>query len=154
MTLCEKILAKEKLDTDKQPELRRLKEQISRLKSTIKSCNKETDKTKDVNKKHLDVTKRLHSALVDVTRAIEELNEQGQNKSVKLQLADDQVQEYHKMSLKRLFPGVPGHMTELSRPSQKKYKLAVTVAMGKFMDAVVVEDESTDWNTESNGSSG
>lgn len=34
-------------------------------------------------------------------------------------------------------------MTELCRPSQKKYNLAVTVAMGKFMDAVVVEDEST-----------
>jgi structural maintenance of chromosome 1 len=46
-------------------------------------------------------------------------------------------------SLKRLFPGVHGRMTELCRPSQKKYNLAVTVAMGKFMDAVVVEDENT-----------
>jgi structural maintenance of chromosome 1 len=46
-------------------------------------------------------------------------------------------------SLKRLFPGVHGRMTELCRPSQKKYNLAVTVAMGKCMDAVVVEDEST-----------
>ncbi|MQM15887.1 hypothetical protein Taro_048838 [Colocasia esculenta] len=46
-------------------------------------------------------------------------------------------------SLKRLFPGVHGRMTELCRPSQKKYNLAVTVAMGKFMDAVVVDDEST-----------
>ena len=45
--------------------------------------------------------------------------------------------------LKRLFSGVHGRMTELCRPSQKKYNLAVTVAMGKFMDAVVVEDEST-----------
>ncbi|RWW20670.1 hypothetical protein BHE74_00038341 [Ensete ventricosum] len=47
------------------------------------------------------------------------------------------------LSLKRLFPGVHGRMTELCRPSQKKYNLAVTVAMGKFMDAVVVEDENT-----------
>lgn len=46
-------------------------------------------------------------------------------------------------SLKQLFPGVHGRMTELCRPSQKKYNLAVTVAMGKFMDAVVVEDENT-----------
>jgi structural maintenance of chromosome 1 len=45
--------------------------------------------------------------------------------------------------LKRLFPGVHGRMLELCRPSQKKYNLAVTVAMGKFMDAVVVEDENT-----------
>lgn len=46
-------------------------------------------------------------------------------------------------NLKRLFPGVHGRMLELCRPSQKKYNLAVTVAMGKFMDAVVVEDENT-----------
>lgn len=44
-------------------------------------------------------------------------------------------------TLKRLFPGVHGRMTDLCRPTQKKYNLAVTVAMGKFMDAVVVEDE-------------
>ncbi|KAI4972909.1 hypothetical protein ZWY2020_005821 [Hordeum vulgare] len=271
ITLCEKSMAKKKIDMDKkQPELLRLKEQISRLKSKIKSCNKEIDKKKDDNKKHLEEMKRLQSALADVTSAIEDLNEQGQDKGVKLQLADDQVQEYHRIkedagmrtaklrdekevldkelnadieakknleenmqqlrsrvdeissqeselqtklskilhsipkhedeltnlredhnkiakerqssgakyqmlkqkvdeidtqlrelkavkheserdarfsetvkSLKRLFPGVHGRMTELCRPSQKKYNLAVTVAMGKFMDAVVVEDEST-----------
>lgn len=46
-------------------------------------------------------------------------------------------------TLKRLFSGVHGRMTELCRPTQKKYNLAVTVAMGKFMDAVVVQDENT-----------
>jgi structural maintenance of chromosome 1 len=46
-------------------------------------------------------------------------------------------------SLKRLFPGVHGRMTDLCRPTQKKYNLAVTVAMGKMMDAVVVEDDNT-----------
>uniref|UniRef100_A0A0D9XB24 Structural maintenance of chromosomes protein n=1 Tax=Leersia perrieri TaxID=77586 RepID=A0A0D9XB24_9ORYZ len=271
MTLCEKGIGKKKLELDKkQPELLRLKEQISRLKSKIKSCNKEIDKKKDDSKKHVDEMRKLQTSLVDVTRAIDELNEQGQNKSEKLQLADDQLQEYHRIkedagmrtaklrdekevfdkelnadveakknleenmqqlrsreneilsqdrnlhgkldkivnsipkheaelahlreehnkitkerqssgakysmlkqrleeidtklrelkadkheserdarfsetvrSLKRLFPGVHGRMTELCRPSQKKYNLAVTVAMGKFMDAVVVEDENT-----------
>ncbi|CAL5000438.1 unnamed protein product [Urochloa decumbens] len=271
MTLCEKSIAKKKLELDKkQPELLKLREQISRLKSKLKSCKKEIDKKKDDNKKHLEEMRRLQSALVDVTKAIEELNEQGQDKSGKLQLADDQLQEYHRIkedagmktaklrdekevidkklnadveakknleenmqqlhsreeeissqehelqtrlnkilhsipkhenelahlreehnriakerqssgsryqtlkqrvdeidtqlrelkadkheserdarlketvgSLKRLFPGVHGRMHELCRPSQKKYNLAVTVAMGKFMDAVVVEDENT-----------
>lgn len=46
-------------------------------------------------------------------------------------------------TLKRLFSGVHGRMTELCRPLQKKYNIALTVAMGKFMDAVVVEDENT-----------
>ena len=34
-------------------------------------------------------------------------------------------------------------MTDLCRPTQEKYNFAVTVAMGRFMDAVVVEDENT-----------
>ncbi|KAG5130068.1 hypothetical protein JHK84_036465 [Glycine max] len=46
-------------------------------------------------------------------------------------------------TLKRLFQGVHGRMTDLCRPTQKKYNLAVTVAMGKFMDAVVVDNEKT-----------
>lgn len=46
-------------------------------------------------------------------------------------------------TLKRLFPGVHGRMTDLCRPTQKKYNLALTVAMGKSMDAVVVDDDNT-----------
>ena len=34
-------------------------------------------------------------------------------------------------------------MTDLCWPTQKKYNLAVTAAIGRFMDAVVVEDENT-----------
>ena len=49
-------------------------------------------------------------------------------------------------TLKRLFQGVHGRMTDLCRPTQKKYNLAVTVAMGRFMDAVVVEDEIQEKN--------
>lgn len=46
-------------------------------------------------------------------------------------------------TLKRLFHGVHGRMTDLCRSTQGKYNLAITIAMGKFMDAVVVEDEQT-----------
>ncbi|KAM3264940.1 hypothetical protein P3L10_001934 [Capsicum annuum] len=34
-------------------------------------------------------------------------------------------------------------MTDLCRLTQKKYNLAVTVAMGRCMDAIVVENEQT-----------
>jgi structural maintenance of chromosome 1 len=89
---------KKNLDIDKwQPQLLGLEEQISRLKSEIKRCNWEIDTKKDANKKHLEEMKRLQSALADVTSAIEDLNEQGQDKGVKLQLADHRVQEYHRM---------------------------------------------------------
>lgn len=41
------------------------------------------------------------------------------------------------------FPSVHVLMTELCRPTQKKCCLAVTVAMGKFTDAIVIDSEHT-----------
>jgi structural maintenance of chromosome 1 len=101
LILCEESMAKKKnLDIDKwQPQLLGLEEHISRLKSQIKRCNGEIDTKKDASKKHLEETKRLHGALVDLTTALEELNEQGRDKtkSGELQLAHHQLQEYHKI---------------------------------------------------------
>ncbi|CAL9753590.1 unnamed protein product [Musa acuminata subsp. burmannicoides] len=271
LTIREKKIAKIKLELDKkQPELLKLKEEKSRINSKIKSSIKELEKKKKDQRKHAEEIGKLQKDLQDVTEAIHELNEQAKHGVGKLELADDQLSEYHRIkeeagmktaklrdekevqdrqlhadievqqnleenfqqllsrekelstqedesrkrlkqildsvadykkeldrvkkdlhkiskdrqssgtkyqslkqkldevdlqlrelkadkheserdarlsetvqSLKRLFPGVHGRMTELCRPSQKKYNLAVTVAMGKFMDAVVVEDENT-----------
>ena len=43
--------------------------------------------------------------------------------------------------MQRLFPGVHGRVIELCKPSQKKYNAAVTIAMGKNMDAIIVDEE-------------
>lgn len=45
-------------------------------------------------------------------------------------------------SLKRHFPGVLGRLVDLCRPTQRKYNLAVTVAAGKDMDAIVVDTKA------------
>lgn len=44
--------------------------------------------------------------------------------------------------LRRLFPGVRGRIVELVAPTSKRFNLAVTVALGKHMDAVVVDSEA------------
>ncbi|KAL7551006.1 hypothetical protein ACHAWF_014212 [Thalassiosira exigua] len=46
-------------------------------------------------------------------------------------------------ALKRHFPGVRGRLADLCRPSQARYNLAVTVAGGKDMDAIVVDTKRT-----------
>ncbi|KAI0510191.1 hypothetical protein KFK09_010791 [Dendrobium nobile] len=259
-----------RLQDQLQPELLKLKEATSRINSKIKSSKKELDKKREEKRKHEKEILKLENDLADVKRAIDALNEHGQDGVAKLQLADNQLEEYHRIkeaagtktaklkdekevldrqlraadeacknlhenlqelksrelelssqeeqlktklkkvseaiakhneeisqankelkqiqidssssrgryqslkqkveecdqklrelkadkheserdarlsetvqSLKRLFSGVHGRMTELCRPSQKKFNLAVTVAMGKFMDAIVVEDENT-----------
>lgn len=46
-------------------------------------------------------------------------------------------------SLQRHFPGVQGRLVDLCRPTQKRFNLAVTVAGGKDMDAIVVNTKET-----------
>lgn len=46
-------------------------------------------------------------------------------------------------ALKRHFPGVHGRLVDLCRPTGRKYHVAVTVAAGKDMDAVVVDTKQT-----------
>ena len=46
-------------------------------------------------------------------------------------------------NLSRLFPGVHGRMLDVCKPTARKYNGAVTIAMGKNMDAIVVESEAT-----------
>ncbi|KAI5069842.1 hypothetical protein GOP47_0016143 [Adiantum capillus-veneris] len=269
--LCDKRIAKKKSELDKKhPETLKLKEERVRILQKIKNCEKELEKKKEEQKKQAKEIAKLQRELQDVTAALNELNQQSQEGTGTLQLAESQLEEYHRIkeeagtktarlkqdkevldqqqradeealknldenlqqlqnrdqqlasqeeqmqnrkkrlldsvaknkedlaearkefsqlqdkyrksrtkydnlkakvdeienqlrevkadrreserdarlseaveSLKRLFPGVHGRMTDLCRPIQKKYNLAVTVAMGKFMDAVVVEDEHT-----------
>ena len=44
-------------------------------------------------------------------------------------------------TMQRIYKGVYGKLADLCRPIQKKYALAVTVAAGKHMDAIVVESK-------------
>lgn len=50
-------------------------------------------------------------------------------------------------NLVRLFPGVHGRMLDICKPTHKRYNAAVTIAMGKNMDAIVVDEEKVarDW---------
>ncbi|KAL0282383.1 UNVERIFIED_CONTAM: Structural maintenance of chromosomes protein 1 [Sesamum angustifolium] len=267
---CERRIAEKQNRLDNQSELVRLKEEITRLTSKLKSTSKELSKKKEEKRRHLDEVEKLENDLRDVTKQLEELREKSQDAGGKLQLVDSELETYHQIkeeagmktaklkdekevldrqqnadieaqknleeniqqlenrkqelelqekqmqtrlkkildavgkhkedltrvrkeqremkdklvdsrrkydmlkakisdldnqlrelkadrhenerdarlsqaveTLKRLFPGVHGRMTDLCRPTQKKYNLAVTVAMGRFMDAVVVEDEHT-----------
>ncbi|KAG0313718.1 Structural maintenance of chromosomes protein 1 [Dissophora globulifera] len=46
-------------------------------------------------------------------------------------------------SLKRIFPGVHGRITDLCKPTQRKYDAAISVILGRHMDAIVVDREKT-----------
>lgn len=46
-------------------------------------------------------------------------------------------------TLRRLFPGVRGRLADLARPSERRYEAALSLLLGKHLDAIVVEHERT-----------
>jgi structural maintenance of chromosome 1 len=46
-------------------------------------------------------------------------------------------------NLQRMFPGVRGRIVDLCKPTQRKYETAVSVILGRNIDAVVVDEEKT-----------
>ena len=46
-------------------------------------------------------------------------------------------------NLQRIFPGVRGRVIDLCKPTQRKYETAVSVVLGRNIDAVVVDEEKT-----------
>ncbi|KAH9959956.1 cohesin complex subunit psm1 [Russula dissimulans] len=46
-------------------------------------------------------------------------------------------------SLQRIFPGVRGRLVDLCKPTQRKYETAISVILGRNIDAVVVDEERT-----------
>ncbi|XP_022898289.1 structural maintenance of chromosomes protein 1 [Olea europaea var. sylvestris] len=138
--------------------LRQLENRKQELESQEKQMQTRLNKILDAVGKHKEELIRVQKEQREVKNKLVESRRKYDMLKAKISELDDQLRELkadrHENerdarlsqaveTLKRLFAGVHGRMTELCRPIQKKYELAVTVAMGRFMDAVVVEDENT-----------
>jgi structural maintenance of chromosome 1 len=75
----------------------KLKEERARISHKIKTSEKDLEKKKEDQKKQRKEIAKLERELQDVTAALNELNDQGSGGAGTLQLAESQVQEYHKM---------------------------------------------------------
>ncbi|KAF9517669.1 hypothetical protein BS47DRAFT_1339193 [Hydnum rufescens UP504] len=81
----------------------------------------------------------------------EEINEKLHDCHHKLLSADvDQKESEREARLKetfatlqRIFPGVRGRVVDLCKPTTRKYEIAVSVVLGRNLDAVVVDQEKT-----------
>ncbi|KAG9151144.1 hypothetical protein Leryth_002716 [Lithospermum erythrorhizon] len=119
----------------------------NRLKKLVDAVKKHKEELTKARKEHTDVKDKLsglrlkHDMLKTKINDVE--NQLRELKADRHENERDSRLSQAVETLKRLFPGVHGRMTDLCRPTQKKYNLAVTVAMGRYMDAVVVEDEQT-----------
>ncbi|TDH71545.1 hypothetical protein CCR75_001082 [Bremia lactucae] len=94
--------------------------------------------TADVEKQTEVVKKeKLTKQLDHVSNKLRDLNDNKRQSQAEAKRADTLE------TLKRLYPGVRGRLVELCKPIQRKYNMAVTVATGKHMEAIVVNDYRT-----------
>jgi structural maintenance of chromosome 1 len=108
----------------------------------------QTSQEIEAKKKELNA---LTSERLRVAQMRTELDEKLQEVLRKLLDADDGRKETEReartremvSSLKRIFPGVKGRVSDLCKPKQKKYAEAVSTVLGRNFDAVVVDTEKT-----------
>ncbi|KAG2413816.1 hypothetical protein HFD88_003005 [Aspergillus terreus] len=127
-----------------QSDTQSMTERKKTLNDTIKSTSKEIEsKKKDLN--------ALTSERLRVSQMRTELEEKLQVVLKKLLEADDGKKQTEKelrvkeliSTLKRIFPGVKGRVSDLCKPKQKKYADAVATVLGRHFDAIVVDNEKT-----------
>lgn len=109
-----------------------------------------TTTSKDIERKKKELN-NLTSERLRVSQMRTELEEKLQVVLKKLLEADDGRKQSEKeirtreliSTLKRIFPGVKGRVSDLCKPKQKKYNEAVSTVLGRHFDAIVVDNEKT-----------
>ena len=143
----------------------RLSSKCTELESRLSFLQEQEDRGADRLASLKENTKQNSSALIDIEKKLKGFVEEKRtlrsrqdlykekievlNGKLREAKADRKQNEREAKSLeaiasmKRLFPGVHGRLTELIKVSQKKYELAVVTVLGREADAVVVEDAKT-----------
>lgn len=158
----ETINREQKMDQDRlDNEMRKKNELDAHLKQKEHELEESRQRTEKLNeyirssKQAVEEQKKLESVLsVDVETARVRINEiQTELESVVEQLGEAKVDKHESAravkkaelidNLKRLFPGVYGRLIDLCEPSHKKYQVAITKVLGKYMDAIACDSEKT-----------
>ncbi|KAH9924069.1 condensin complex subunit SMC1 [Fomitopsis serialis] len=125
-------------DRDAQTEKRQeLEEKIKELEDGLATARQEMQKQQSERSRIANLEKEINEKLVDV-----------HNKLLQAGVDQKESEREAKMketlaNLQRIFPGVRGRVIDLCKPTQRKYETAVSVVLGRNIDAVVVDEEKT-----------
>lgn len=103
--------------------MQKLKEEYDAGNASVKGANEKYQRTNELLE---DVQSQLNEAKAD------------KSESTRTQKKAEFID-----NLKRLYPGVYGRLVDLCEPVHKRYAVAITKVLGKYMDAIVVDTEKT-----------
>ncbi|BHF59560.1 Structural maintenance of chromosomes protein 1B [Sparganum proliferum] len=128
----------------KQTELNDNQKRLQKLTEFIESSHRSIAELTETEK---SISEEVEMA----ARRIEEIN--AELESVICQIGEAKVERHESSraakkqelieNLKRLFAGVHGRLLEMCQPSHRRYQIAITKVLGKYMDGIVCDSEKT-----------
>ncbi|KAF8957847.1 condensin complex subunit SMC1 [Flammula alnicola] len=114
-----------------------LEERISTLQTELANVRQELDNQQSekarITKLQVEADEKLQNVYQQLLQAGVEKHESEKEAKLKETLTN----------LQRIFPGVRGRIVDLCKPIQRKYETAVSVVLGRNIDAIVVDEEKT-----------
>ncbi|KRY14547.1 Structural maintenance of chromosomes protein 1A [Trichinella patagoniensis] len=135
---CQKIKQKES-------ELEALKKRLEKLVDTIRNTENEIEEQRSSLRSTEDEVRTAKTRLEQVIVEVEDVNRQLNDANVDSSENSRIVKKQELVeNLKRISTGtVYGRVVDLCQPAHKRYQLAVTKILGKYMNAIVVDTEKT-----------
>ncbi|KRX90380.1 Structural maintenance of chromosomes protein 1A [Trichinella pseudospiralis] len=135
---CQKIKQKES-------ELEALKKRLEKLVDTIRNTENEIEEQRSSLRSTEDEVRTAKTRLEQVIIEVEDVNRQLNDANVDSSENSRIVKKQELVeNLKRISTGtVYGRVVDLCQPAHKRYQLAVTKILGKYMNAIVVDTEKT-----------
>ncbi|KAI9104572.1 SMCs flexible hinge [Phlyctochytrium arcticum] len=106
--------------------------------------------SREMRKAHKDVEaveaekRKLIQEETEINERLMETQHKLQQARVDRQESERDARQKEMLSeLKRVFEGVYGRVLDLCKPTQRKYELAISIILGRNMDAIVVDSQKT-----------
>jgi len=110
---------------------------MAKTKTDLQSAEKELKEVQKSSQEAQANKEKIDAELEQINNSLREAKDSRRKNK------DEERLQQAIASLKRHFPGVQGRLVDLCRPTQRRFNLAVTVAAGKDMDAIVVDTKTT-----------
>ncbi|RDB26948.1 Structural maintenance of chromosomes protein 1 [Hypsizygus marmoreus] len=129
-TRAEELQTQTARKTELEEKIASLQADLTRTRQELE--NQQSERTK-ISKLEAEADEKLQSVYNQLLQAGVDRNESEREIRLKETLA----------SLQRIFPGVRGRVVDLCKPIARKYETAMSVVLGRNIDAIVVDEEKT-----------
>ncbi|KAJ2598388.1 Structural maintenance of chromosomes protein 1 [Coemansia sp. RSA 1804] len=121
-----------------------LEQQLQQAEADVDTVEKEIQTAK----RDAEASKTEHSRLVRIETELNEklasvLKDLSQARADQRESAREAKLKDTVSALQRIFTGVHGRLAELCKPTQRKYDVAIATVLGRHLDAIVVDSQST-----------